>query len=326
MTWITPLEKGYNNAALEKRLWGAKPAAHEAESEAHGHRRGGLFGRCSRRCAIAAGLGTTLLVLVCGCRTTVPTIIYQRQDLGVVTEVQPLAVQPDLTKWQSLKVGMTEAEVTAVLGKPYQKDPRPAAETDAHIINLYSWQYGEISFNSFNTKATFRYAVIFHDGLVHEISDPWHGQFSSDGRPTPVELVGPESGTTLNHYPRFLDFRWLPSAGVYPMEYEVALQVLEVNQHEAEHYEDYIRETINRNRVGWKQAGKSVKEMEETAARFARVLRQQQGVQATYSFRTHDIYLPFTWVGANTGRWRVRAVNDKGTSEWTAWHFFKFSI
>ena len=266
------------------------------------------------------------LILVSGCRTSAPLIAYQRQDLGFVTDVQPLAVQPDLGKWKSVTVGMTETEVTTVLGMPYQKDPRPAAETNSTAVNLYSWKYGEITFNSFNTKGSYLYAVIFHDGRVHEISDPWNGKFSPDGGPTVPELVLPDVGQTLQHYPRFMDFRWRPSSGAYPIEYEVVIQVLAVTEYEAEHYEDYVRKTVDRSRTEWIEAGQSRKAADEGAVAFARVLRESQGVQLSFSFRTHDIYLPFTWVGANSGRWRIRAVNSKGISEWTAWRYFKFSV
>ncbi len=266
------------------------------------------------------------LIFLSGCRTTAPLIAYQRQDLGVVTDVQPLAVQPDLGKWRSLAVGMSETEVMTVMGKPYQKDPRPAAETNSMAVNLYSWKYGEITFNSFNTKGSYLYAVIFHDGRVHEISDPWNGKVSSDGGPTVPELVLPDAGQTLQHYPRFMDFRWRPSSAAYPIEYEVAIQVLSVTQYEAEHYEDYVRKTVDRSRSEWIAAGQSRKASDEGAAAFARDLRETQGVQLSFAFRTHDIYLPFTWVGANSGRWRVRALNSKGVSEWTAWRYFKFSV
>jgi hypothetical protein len=32
----------------------------------------------------------------CGCRTPPPHIVYHKQDIGVVQDVLPLAVQPDL--------------------------------------------------------------------------------------------------------------------------------------------------------------------------------------------------------------------------------------
>jgi hypothetical protein len=272
-----------------------------------------------------ASLIVALLLCLSGCGTTVHETGFFKHDLGVVTGVQPSAVQPDLVKWRALKPGMTEAEVTALLGEPYRKDPRPAPETDTHVRHSYAWEYGAIAFESFTTKGSFRYAVTFHEGRSVEISDPWNGRFSTDGLPTVPELVLPRPGQTFDHYPRFMDFRWQPSSGVYPVEYEIEIEALSVNQSEAENFEDYVRKTVDRNRPSWKADGLSSQRMETLAASFARTLRESRGVVETYEFRTHDIYLPFTWIGANTGRWRIKATNDKGSSAWTDWRFFKFS-
>ena len=323
MIWITPSEKDTGNAVLEKRLWAAADQFRANSGlifRSFADLRGSIQG------AYTVGLSLALFLFVCGCSTNAPQVMYMKQDLGVVTDVQPLVVQPNLAKWRELHVGMTEAAVTALLGKPYLKDPRPAPDTDPRVIHFYVWRYGEISFKSFTTQGSFEFVVKFHEGLVEEIRDPWNGNFSPDGIPTVPELVLPKAGQTLDHNPRFMDFRWQPASGVYPIEYEVAIQVMDVNQHDAEHYEDYIRETIDRNRADWKKAGESEKDLDKSATWFARELRKKQGVQETYSFRTHDIYLPYTWVGANTGRWRVRAVNDKGTGEWSDWRYFSFSI
>ena len=334
MNWIAPSEINADNAALKKRFWDVADQSRANSGLKSQEYSAPVLGliflrfanlRFSSQGACIVGLSLTFFLFLCGCSTNAPQVMYMKQDLGVVTGVQPLVAQPDLVKWRQLKVGMTEAAVTALLGQPYQKDPRPAPDTDPKMIHVYVWRYGEISFKSFTTQGSFEFVVKFHEGLVEEISDPWNGKFSTDGIPTVPELMLPKAGQTLDHYPRFMDFRWQPSSGVYPIEYEVLIQVMEVDQHDAEHFEDYIRETVDHNRADQKQAGKSQKEMDETAAWFARDLRQKQGVMETYSFRTHDIYLPYTWVGANTGRWRVRAVNEKGTSDWTAWRYFKFS-
>ena len=34
----------------------------------------------------------------------------------------------------------------------------------------------------------------------------------------------PDDGVKLRHYPRFLDFRWYPSSGEYPMSYTVEVE------------------------------------------------------------------------------------------------------
>lgn len=265
-----------------------------------------------------------LVVFQSGCRTESP-VTYQVQNLGVVTDVLPLVVQPDHSRWRALKLGQTEGEVEALLGKPYRKGPRPRPSEDPNRINLYSWTYGEITFSSFTTKGSFDYSVTFHDGRVHEVRDPWNGKFSQDGRPTVPELLLPANGQAFAHYPRFLDFRWHPSSGVYPIEYEVSIQVLEIAREEAEHFEDYVRKSVERATQEWKAAGATQKTIGESAASYTRILREGQGGSTFFRFLTHDIYLPFSWVGANTGRWRVRATNSKGSSDWSAWRYFDFS-
>lgn len=269
-----------------------------------------------------------LLFLGGGCSTAhkeASTTAFNVQELGVVRDVLPLAVQPDPAKWRRLQVGMTEGQVVALLGYPYRKDARPAPTTDPNLLRLYCWYYGEISFQSFMTKGAHYYAVYFHEGLVHEIRDPWNGQFSPDGRPTVPELVLPGAGQTLHHYPRFLDFRWQPASGVYPIEYEVEIQALTVSQQESEHFEDYITKTVAQNREQWIKDGMSQRDMTKMAADFAQELRRDQAVVSSWRFRTHDIYVPLTWVGSNTGRWRVRGENAQGVGDWTAWRYFAFS-
>ena len=333
MIWIAPSEKDAGNAALEKRLWDAADqfrANSGLKSQEYSAPVLGLFFlRFAAQLARQLALFVALLLFFCGCCSTAPQVTpatrFNVQELGVVTDVQPLVVQPEQVKWRQLQAGMTEGEVIALLGYPYRKDARPPEDSKPNVIQLYSWYYGEISFQSFTTKGGYYYTVTFHEGRVKESSDPWNGKFSPDGQPTMPELVLPAAGQTLHHFPRFLDFRWHPSSGVYPIEYEVSVQVLDVSQDESEHYEDYIRKTVDSNRAQWQAEGMTPKAMADLAASFARELRERQGVQQTFQFRTHDIYLPFTWVGANTGRWRIRATNEKGASEWTAWRYFNFS-
>lgn len=270
------------------------------------------------------------LSLLSSCSTTphrqTPVATNPAEFTGVVTGVAPLVVQPDLVRWHQLKPGMTEADVARLLGPPFRKNPRPEPSTRPGERRLYAWWYGEITFSSFTTRGSFDYTVVFHDGVVCEIHDPWNGHFSPDGKPTAPELIVPVSGQAFHHYPRFLDFRWQPSSGQYPIEYEVVVEILEVSQEESEHYEAYIRRSVERNRAEWTADGMTRKAMDELAIGLTRELRSTQGVQRTLRFLTHDLYLPLTWVGANTGRWRVRAVNERGTSEWTAWRYFSFSV
>jgi len=123
------------------------------------------------------------------------------------------------------------------------------------------------------------------------------------------ELTLPEDEKALGYYPRFMDFRWQPSSGIYPIEYEITIQLL-----------------VDSNVELGETDGLSETEMQERAADSGSPSQRQQSVLETHRFRTHDIYLPFTWAAANPGRWRVRGVNGRGVSDWTAWRYFRFSI
>ncbi len=217
---------------------------------------------------------------------------------------------------------MTEAEVLAILGKPIKAAPRPPDDTETNVRHLYWWIYGEITFRSYATTAFYSYCLDFHQGRVVHINDPWNGKFSEDDRPTVPELLFPGAERTFDHFPRFMDFRWHPSSGTYPMDYEVVIQSLSISHYDADHFEDYIRRNIEEGRQFRQPQDLPEAEVERS---LTEALRARGGVLDTYQFRTHDIYLPFTWVGANTGRWRVRAVNAKGVSEWTEWRYFEFA-
>ncbi len=330
---IAPSENAAVGATLESYPWDNADRFHAnpgRKAHEYFHPVRSIIFLCSAgvsRCARA--LVVVVLCGLSGCSTSktqpLASSTFQSETTTVIQGAPPRAVQPNLALWRRLKVGMTEGEVTALLGPPQRKDPRPPADTEPNVRHLYGWCYGEISFASFTTSALFDYTVSFHEGVVFEIRDPWNGRFSPDGRPTVPELVLPEAGKTLHHYPRFLDFRWQPSSGVYPIEYEIEIQSLSVSQQEAAHFEDYIRQTVELNRSQWKKDGLSQPDMEEAATSLARDLRKDQGAMQTFRFRTHDLYVPFTWVGANTGRWRVRAANALGASDWTGWRFFTFT-
>lgn len=51
--------------------------------------------------------------------------------------------------------------------------------------------------------------------------DPFGGDYSRDGRPTKPRLMLPKNQAIFDHYPRFIDFRWYLSSGVYPITYDI---------------------------------------------------------------------------------------------------------
>lgn len=230
-----------------------------------------------------------LSLCLTACQSQAPPPTYMVTEIGTINSVLPLAEQPDYAQWKKIKPGMTEEQVTELLGLPYRKDPRPEADADPRYRHLYGWQYGEITFNSFTTDGSFLFEVVFHDGRVYEIWDPFGGRLSKDGTPTVPTTILPVKDAVLSHYPRFMDFRWHPSSGDYPMQYRIEIQVLQPNIIDG--------------------SGEVIK---------------HDVVQQEWVFDTHDVYAPLTWVGANIGRWRVSAKNAKGSSEWSEWSYFEF--
>lgn len=269
-----------------------------------------------------------LLCLLGACSTTTPKSALRRETTTVIHGRRPLAVLPEAAKWRALRTGMTEAEVMALLGQPRWRDARPAATTEPGVIQYYAWNYGGLTFQTFNSNGADEYLVYFHEGRVAQIIDPWNGKISLDGRPTVPELLLPEAGQKLNHYPRFMDFRWQPASGKYPMEYEVVIQMLSCDQNAAEHLDDYVGEQVDALRQSARKEGLSQEETEASAASLRSALMHDPQldprVLSTSHILTHDVYLPFNWGGMNTGRWRIRAINDLGKSDWTPWRYFQF--
>lgn len=144
-------------------------------------------------------------------------------------------VQPDYAKWRAVVPGMTEAEVEKLLGAPirsgdpdwYKADPfYKLRDGDSHTTYSYSNCYGEIRLASPSfVDRPYEFNVTYgcEDRKVTEKSDPFGGELSKDAKPTVPALFYPKTGEAFDHYPRFLDFRWRPASGEYPMTYEVQL-------------------------------------------------------------------------------------------------------
>jgi len=87
----------------------------------------------------------------------------------------------------------------------------------------YTWEYGYLTPKSvvFSRPPSFR--IWFQRGKVFQLEDPFNGVFSKDGRPTVPQPLWPEESPPYTHYPRWLDLRWYPASGQYPMNYEVEI-------------------------------------------------------------------------------------------------------
>lgn len=202
-----------------------------------------------------------------------------------------------------LKVGMSEDVAFALLGPPIERDTEEsviamfvadgltkAQATDqfrsmADTYVLF-WTYGRLKFNSPAMPAEYEFSLAFRQGRIDSIEDPFDGKLSLDGKPTlPLPML-PGNGAILNHFPRFLDLRWKPSSGDYPMAYEVEV--------------DFAQYDVD----------------------------ESGDTQLTYhNFETRLSNVPCvtaTFAGANPGRWRVRAKNRLGQSDWSRYRHFEF--
>lgn len=214
-------------------------------------------------------------------------------------------IQPSYERWRTLKVGMNENEVLELLGPPLER------ETEASVIKgliadgmtkaeateffhspdtnyMLTWLYGRIRFDAPMVPGEFTFYLYFLDGKLDSFGDPFGGRLSPDGIPTMPMLAVPVDKTTFEHFPRFVDLRWTPSSGEYPVSYEIEWAT-------GRHEDD--------------DAG---------------------GSRVTYfgetTLHSQIPYAILEFGGANPGRWRVRAKNRLGTSDWSPYRHFEFEI
>ena len=125
------------------------------------------------------------------------------------------AVQPDYVKWNSLLAGMHRSEVEALLGLPIKLNS---------IGSRTNSVYGYITYPSLPFKWSMAFCVVFdHSDHVQWKCDPFGGVFPTDGKPTKPVIVSPQNSSFHAHFPRILDVRWTPSAGMYPIIYDLEL-------------------------------------------------------------------------------------------------------
>ena len=153
-----------------------------------------------------------------------PYSIAENNGVSMVSDPPPSVVQPDYSQWRQLRIGMSESEVSALLGRPIEEHNLPEEFTSPGA--LHRWEYGHIFFDSYTMRCSYGFEVVFNrDGEVFEVWDPFDGQFSTDGSPTVPSPLLPRPGYELDHYPRFVDIRWQPSSGDYPMRYQLQISV-----------------------------------------------------------------------------------------------------
>jgi hypothetical protein len=199
-------------------------------------------------------------------------------------------VQPDYLAWEKVTNGMSKEQVSALLGPPLDQYDFPGMTREeakallgptfgtnevTAIPPQAGWTYGWLGFDSKTFPEAFLFRIRFSDGKVHDKEDPFGGKLSR-GKPAVPGLINPAAGQIFDHYPRWIDFRWMPSSGLCPVEYVVQMQT--------------------KMPVGW----------------------------STNEFNSDQPYHCAAFAGAQMGRWRVKARNSMGESEWSEYREFEF--
>ncbi len=151
-----------------------------------------------------------------------------------VSKKNPEFIQPDYRKWEQVTIGMHQNDVLALLGNPlYRQDRDPRfldtlgdTTSETYSEFCYYWNFGHLDFaqpamplGSFD----FSLGIHYHTHTVRHIWQPFAGPLSEDGVPTIPGLFLPNDNSRWSHYPRFLDLRWKPSSGRYPIKYEIEI-------------------------------------------------------------------------------------------------------
>jgi outer membrane protein assembly factor BamE (lipoprotein component of BamABCDE complex) len=191
--------------------------------------------------------------------------------------LSPEFVQPNYAKWKEIQPGMSEEQVNAILGKPL------ILGNHSPEFGAFYSTYGMLRYATPELDQDYTFDVEFDTKTLKVMSktDPFKGDLSLNGIPTKPKLILPTEGQIFDHYPRFVDLRWQPASGTYPMEYEIQFKALNGMRGD---WDSLYLETIT----------------------------------------TSEPYLCYSWIGANKGKWRVRARNREGTGEWSDFRMFEF--
>ena len=132
------------------------------------------------------------------------------------------ALQPDYRMWRAIRIGMSRAQVTKLLGNPLTgREQRP----NIFFCGSNYPAYGFVSYPALPNKWDMLFVLgIDKQERVWWKSDPFGGSpLSLSGKPSKPKIIAPVRGSSLAHYPRLLDVRWFPCSGVYPIFYELEL-------------------------------------------------------------------------------------------------------
>ena len=150
--------------------------------------------------------------------TVIPSSSLRLMEAPIVG--QPF-VQPSYSAWRAIKLGMSGETTRQLLGAPLTNalDHLFAKELDNHTFA--TWTYGWLYYKTEALPQPFYFRLYLRDNLVVAKEDPFGETPAAQETPSMPKLNQPKDQETLDFYPRFLDLRWTPASGRYPMEYLV---------------------------------------------------------------------------------------------------------
>lgn len=137
---------------------------------------------------------------------------------------------PSTEAWQRVQTGMTGADVIKILGKPMDRYGSPDG-----LIEF--WTYGWLAFESAAFPDAFYFEIKMLSDRVSAKVDPFGGDTPSRDSPSRTRLLSPPDQQVFSHVPRFLDLRWLPSSGQYPLQYAIEVELWVSDKWSTQYYE-----------------------------------------------------------------------------------------
>ena len=125
-------------------------------------------------------------------------------------------VRPDLVRWSRVRVGMTKAEVQALLGEPHSELEGVRMETDGD-----SWLYGYVTVPGLAFSTPYVFHVSFAEGRVKSVESCIDRESAIGPEPGVPNILVPGAGHLFTHYPRIIDVRWTPVPGDLPMSFQL---------------------------------------------------------------------------------------------------------
>lgn len=187
---------------------------------------------------------------------------YPIKDASKSNKEGFIYTEKDFNAWRALKIGDELSDVEAVLRPMFSKfSSKLGVKTlyygsDGGFRKMEPSEYFYFNKEIFNKK--FKedgilsedlplFTLIFENSRLTKKMDPWGGissliqytengekkfkeltsvNFIGEGIPSKPKIILPDSNDILDGKPYYLDIRWIPSQGTYPIKYEVQIAKL----------------------------------------------------------------------------------------------------